>query len=47
MMCDDGSNPEFWDALLNDRDTKVQGTWAKDRVAENLKEETHRQFAKS
>jgi len=47
MFYDDGSNPEFWSAILDrDRDSDVQDTWVGNRVAENVKVEAHRQFAK-
>eukprot|EP00586_Coscinodiscus_wailesii_P008195 CAMPEP_0172524918 /NCGR_PEP_ID=MMETSP1066-20121228/294444_1 /TAXON_ID=671091 /ORGANISM="Coscinodiscus wailesii, Strain CCMP2513" /LENGTH=1094 /DNA_ID=CAMNT_0013308075 /DNA_START=61 /DNA_END=3345 /DNA_ORIENTATION=+ len=47
MFYDDGSNPEFWSAILDrDRDPDVQDTWEDNRVAENVKLEAHRQFAK-
>ena len=47
MFYDDGSNPEFWAALLDrDRDSEVQQTWEDNRVANNVKLEAHRQFAK-
>jgi len=47
MFYDDGSNPEFWSAILDrDRDPDVQDTWVGNRVAENVKVEAHRQFAK-
>lgn len=46
MFYDDGSNPEFWSAILNrDRDPDVQNTWADNKVADNVKHEAHRQFA--
>jgi len=47
MFYDDGSNPEFWSAILDrDRDPEVQDTWVGNRVADNVKLEAHRQFAK-
>jgi len=47
MFYDDGSNPDFWDAILDrDRVSDVQDTWVGNRVADNVKLEAHRQFSK-
>mmetsp|Transcript_814 Transcript_814/g.1152 ORF Transcript_814/g.1152 Transcript_814/m.1152 type:complete len:1092 (+) Transcript_814:51-3326(+) len=47
MFYDDGSDPDFWAAILDrDRDSDVQDTWVGNRVADNVKLEAHRQFAK-